>query len=118
MTRDHMLSLSDIVENMEKARRFIGDMSYDEFVTNEMTCYAVIRCLEIIGEAVKNVPQEIRARRLEVSWKDLAGLRDKCIHLYLGINHRRIWQVVKEDIPKYLTPIQTLIKELRLNEKT
>lgn len=112
MTRDYLLSLSDIIENMEKTRQFVGGMSYEEFVAHEMACYAVVRCLEIIGEAVKNVPQEIRARRPEVSWKDLAGLRDKCIHMYFGINHWRIWQVVKEDIPKYQESIQTLIDDM------
>ena len=77
----------------------------------------IIRRIEIIGEAVKNVPEEIRIKRPEVSWKDLAGLRDKCIHMYFGINHRRIWQVVKEDIPKYKEPIQSLIDELRKAEQ-
>ena len=113
MTRDYLLSLSDIVENMEKTRQFVGGMSYEEFAVNEMVSYAVVRCLEIIGEAVKNVPQDIRVRCPEVSWKDLAGLRDKCIHMYFGINHWRIWQVVKEDIPKYQIFIKTLIDDMR-----
>jgi uncharacterized protein with HEPN domain len=117
MSRDFLLSLTDILENTEKAERFVGSMPYDKFVATEMASYAVVRCLEIIGEAVKNIPEDIRAKRPEVSWKDLAGLRDKCIHMYFGINHRRIWQVVKEDIPKYRMPIQTLIEELRLSEK-
>jgi len=110
MKRDFLFSLRDIIENMEKAERFVGSMSFDEFASHEMASYAVERCLEIIGEAVKNVPQEIRAKRPEVSWKDLAGLRDKCIHMYFGINHRRIWQVVKEDIPKFQVPIRSLIE--------
>jgi uncharacterized protein with HEPN domain len=95
-------------------------MTYDQFAAHEMASYAVVRCLEIIGEAAKNIPEEIRARRPEVSWKDLAGLRDKCIHMYFmyfGINHRRIWQVVEEDVPKYQAPIQSLINELRKEEK-
>jgi uncharacterized protein with HEPN domain len=117
MKRDFLLSLYDIIENTEKAVRFIGLMTYEEFVAHEMASYAVVRCLEIIGEAVKNVPEEIRIKRPEVSWKDLAGLRDKCIHMYFGINHRRIWQVVKEDIPKYKEPIQSLINELRKAEQ-
>lgn len=117
MKRNYLLSLCDIIENTEKAERFIGSMTYEEFVEYEMASYAVVRCLEIIGEAVKNVPEEIRVRRPEVSWKDLAGLRDKCIHMYFGINHRRIWQVVKEDIPKFQAPIRTLIDYLRQAEK-
>ncbi len=118
MRRNFLLSLTDIIENTEKAEQFVGSMTYDEFVAHEMASYAVVRCLEIIGEAVKNIPEDIRAKRPEVSWKDLAGLRDKCIHMYFEINHRRIWQVVKEDMPKYRAPIRSLIEDLHRTEKT
>lgn len=117
MKRNILLYLCDILGNMEKAERFAGSMTFEEFVDKEMAIYAVVRCLEIIGEAVKNVPEDIRVMRPEVSWKDLAGLRDKCIHMYFGINHRRIWQVVKEDIPKYRLPIQSLIDWMRKTEQ-
>lgn len=62
---------------------------------------------------MKNVPPEIRAKRPEVSWKDLAGLRDKCIHMYFGVNDRRVWQVLKEDMPRLQGPIASLVEELR-----
>jgi uncharacterized protein with HEPN domain len=113
MTRNFLLSLSDIVDNMEKAQQLLGDMSCDEFVSNEMACYAVVPCIEIIAEAAKSIPSDIRAKRPEVSWNDLAGLRDKCIHTNLAIDHRRIWQAIKEDISNYQLPIRTLIDELR-----
>jgi uncharacterized protein with HEPN domain len=117
MRRNFLLSLSDIAENMEKAEKFVGVMTFEDFTANEMACYAVVRCLEIVGEAVKNVPEEIRTKRPEVNWKDLAGLRDKCSHMYFGINRRRIWQVVKEDIPKYQEPIGSLIDDINKTEQ-
>jgi uncharacterized protein with HEPN domain len=117
MTRDYQLSLKDIIENMEKALRFVAKRSLDEFIADEMAKYAVVRCLEIIGEAVKNVPPEIRAKRPNVEWKELAGLRDKCIHMYFGVNYKRVWQVLKEDIPRLEEPIRTLIDELHCADK-
>jgi uncharacterized protein with HEPN domain len=113
MTRDFLLSLSDVVEHMDKAQRFVAGMSYEQFIAHEMAGYAVVRCIEIVGEAVKNVPPEVCERRPGVAWKDLAGLRDKCIHMYFGINYRRIWQAVKEDIPRIRPLIQSLLDELR-----
>jgi uncharacterized protein with HEPN domain len=118
MTRDYLLSLSDVVENMDKAQRFVAGMGYEQFLGEEMAGYAVVRCMEVVGEAVKNVPSEVRDRRPEVSWRDLAGLRDKCVHMYFGVNYRRIWQAVKEDIPRLRPLVQSLLEELRRETPT
>lgn len=112
MTRDVKVSLLDILENMGKALGFLGSKPYEEFLQDELTKYAIVRCLEIVGEAAKNVPAQIRMKRPEVSWRDLAGLRDKCIHMYFGINYRRVWQVLKEDIPRLQPAILSLLQEL------
>jgi uncharacterized protein with HEPN domain len=117
MTRDVALYISDIVENMDAAVRFIGPMTYEQFVADERTNYAVVRCWEIIGEAVKNVPQDVRDRRPELPWKDLAGMRDKCIHMYFGVNYRRVWQAVKDDIPRIRPQAKSLLDELQALQK-
>jgi len=88
MTRDSLLYMADIIDNMDKAGRFAGTGAYEEFAKDEKSGYAVVRCLEIIGEAAKNIPAELRSRRPTVRWKELAGMRDKCIHMYFGINYR------------------------------
>jgi uncharacterized protein with HEPN domain len=113
MKRDFKLYLSDIVENMDAAERFIGSMTYDDFLEDDKTSYAVVRCWEIIGEAVKNISAEIRSRRPDVPWKDLAGMRDKCIHMYFNVNFSRVWESVKKDIPQIRPAIQSLLEELR-----
>jgi uncharacterized protein with HEPN domain len=117
MKRDVTLYLSDILTNIAEARCFIGSMSYDEFTVDRKTSYAVVRCLEIIGEATKNVPEEIRALRPTVPWKLMAGMRDKCVHAYFGVKYRIVWQAVKDEIPPTEPLIASLLEELRKQEK-
>lgn len=100
MKRDISLYLKDMLENMEKAEKFTADMSYKDFIADEKTKYAIVRCIEIIGEAVKNVPESVRKKYNEVPWKDIAGMRDKVIHFYFGVKFKRVWLAVREDIPK------------------
>lgn len=112
MKRNITLYFSDILDNMEAAERFIGSMTYDDFLEDDKTSYAVVRCWEIIGEAAKNIPDDIRSRRPDVPWKNLAGMRDKCIHAYFNINFRRVWESVKTDIPQIRPAIQSLFEEI------
>jgi uncharacterized protein with HEPN domain len=98
---------------MIKARQFIGTMTYDEFTADHKTSYAVVRCLEIIGEATKNVPDEIRALRPSVPWKLMAGMRDKCIHAYFGVKFNTVWESVKNEIPPIEHQIASLIEDVR-----
>ncbi len=111
MNRNIALYLKDIIENMERAEEFIKGMSYDDFVKDTKTNFAVLRCIEIIGEATKHIPESIRLKYSDVPWKDIAGMRDKVIHFYFGIKLDRVWLVVKEDIQQ----IKPLIKKV-LNE--
>mgnify|MGYP001165998402 CR=1 FL=1 len=113
MTRDISLYLSDILANMTEARNFIGSMTYDEFTADRKTSYAVVRCLEIIGEATKNVPEEIRALRPAVPWKLMAGMRDKCIHAYFGVKFKTVWEAVKTEIPPIEPLIASLLEDLK-----
>ncbi|MFH1859461.1 MAG: HepT-like ribonuclease domain-containing protein [bacterium] len=64
------------ISNMEKAEIFVQDMTYSEFTDDEKTCYAVMRCIEIMGEAVKHIPMDIRQRYSQIPWRDMAGMRD------------------------------------------
>jgi len=73
--------------------KFVKSMSYDEFVQDDKTVFAVVRAIEIIGEAVKNIPEEVRGSYPEIPWKDMAGMRDKLIHSYFGIRLERVWKL-------------------------
>ena len=76
----------DILEAVEKAMAFAGGMSFDEFEADEKTVYAVVRALEVAGEAAKSVPENMRQRFPSIPWRDLTGMRDKLIHGYFGVS--------------------------------
>jgi uncharacterized protein with HEPN domain len=112
MNRDASLYIKDILGNMETAQTFIKGMSYQEFSKDTKTCYAVTRCIEIIGEAAKNVPAAVRKRYPDVPWKQMAGMRDKVIHFYFGVNFERVWLVIKKDIPKLQPLLKKILEDL------
>ena len=98
MKRDISIYIKDILENMQKAEKFVEGIGYTEFLNDEKTSYAVTRCIEIMGEAVKNISQEIRDKYPDIPWKRIAGMRDILIHEYFGIDLELTWKVAKEEI--------------------
>jgi len=102
----------DIVDSIAKAMEFVKDMSYDEFVKDYKTNFAVIRALEIIGEAVKNVPKEFRERYPQIPWKDMAGMRDKLVHEYHGVKLNIVWETIKEEIPPLKPLFENILNEM------
>ena len=110
MTREYKDYIEDIADSMGKAMRFLEHMNFDEFTKDEKTIFAVVRALEIIGEAVKQIPAPIRRKYPEIPWREMAGMRDKVIHEYFGVDLKIIWNVVKERIP-VLKPTFEKIRE-------
>lgn len=105
--------LDDIVEAAEKIERYTEGMDYEEFVSDEKTADAVLRNFEVIGEATKNVPNEIYRKYDDVPWSEMAGMRDKLIHGYATIELRIVWMTVEEEIPTLIPQIRTVREELR-----
>ena len=99
MKRDYSDYLGDVVGEVFNIESFTEGMSFDEFSQDKKTIYAVVRGLEVIGEAVKKLPKEIKDRYPDIPWKRIAGMRDKLIHEYFGVDISVVWKTVKEDIP-------------------
>ncbi len=111
MKRDYGLYLKDILECIDRIEEFIAGMDFGQFVEDDKTTSAVIRKIEVIGEATKNLPAELRDKYPEVPWTDMARMRDKIIHFYFGVDHEIIWRVAKERLPEIRPLIERILKE-------
>jgi uncharacterized protein with HEPN domain len=111
MERTHVDFLNDIVAAAEKAMGFIQGLDYETFLRDERTQFAVVRALEIVGEATKQVPQSIRDAHANVPWRSMAGMRDKLIHNYVSVNPEIVWRSVTEDLP----PLVPILRQLLLS---
>ena len=98
-SRPYLDYLEDILDAIEKATEFIQGMTYEQFAQDAKTTFAVIRALEIVGEATKQIPQLVKDSYPEVPWRQMAGMRDKLIHDYFGVNLVVVWKTVIEDLP-------------------
>ena len=104
--------LQDIVDAMDKAQQFIENLSFEDFVKDNKTVFAVVRALEIVGEATKNIPDNYRVNNQNIPWKDMAGMRDILIHGYFGVDMETIWLTVTEKIPKIKPLIRNMLNNI------
>ena len=104
--REFVDYLQDILEAIKKAEQFTEGLDFERFTADDKTVFAVIRALEIIGEAAKKVPKSVRNRYPQVPWREITGIRDKLIHDYFGVNMEVVWKTVQEDLP-ILRPLVT-----------
>jgi len=97
--RDYSLFLNDIVQACEKIERYTNPFDYNQFSVNEMAIDAVIRNFEVIGEAIRNIPNELKNAYPQVEWQEAVGFRNIMIHNYFGIDLEAVWETVQKNIP-------------------
>ena len=106
------LYLKDIIDSINKIEEFVEGMTFEEFQNDDKTSSAVLRKFEIMGEAAKLIPKDIKIKHSNIPWKEMAGMRDKLIHSYSKVDFKLVWTTIKERIPR----VKSLIN--KINEET
>jgi len=112
MKRELRLFIEDILESIKLIEKYLGSSSKEDLNNNQKLKDSIIRRLEIIGEAVKNIPEDFRKKYPNVPWKKIAGLRDIIIHSYFNINLDITWEIIKKDLPDLKAKIQKIKEDL------
>ena len=110
--RNHKIYLNDILGALKAIEEFVRELDIEKFKKDDKTSSAVIRKFEIIGEAAKNIPEVIKQKYSQVPWKEMAGMRDRLIHFYFGIDYNLVWKTIKERLPKLIDEIKKAIKDI------
>jgi len=101
--------LFDIISAVDEIGEFTHGMNYDDFKNDKKTINAVIRSLEVLGEATKHIPAAVRKKHPDIPWKNMAGMRDILIHDYMGVDLITVWKVIKERLPE----LKPLLKKVQ-----
>jgi len=112
MKRDITLFLSDILDSIELIEKYACNFSKEDFMKNQEKIDSVVRRLEIIGEAVKNIDNSFRLKYPKIQWKKIAGLRDIITHSYFDIDFDITWDIIKRDIPDFKNEINKIFTDL------
>ncbi len=100
--------MQDIKESIKKIEGYTVGLDFDKFSKDYKTIDAVVRNLEIIGEAVKNLPEEIKLKYTDIPWGEVIGMRNKATHEYWGVDEEILWETIKEDLPTFMKQIERL----------
>ncbi len=107
------LYLEDIQDSIRKIERYTRGSDFEKFSRDEQMIDAVVRNLSIIGEAVRNIPKEMKAKNPEVAWNEIKGMRNKVIHEYFGIDEEILWKTIQDDLPIFKKQIIKLLKSIK-----
>jgi len=112
MKRDFKLFVADILDAMEAIEEFIKGKDLKDLLEDEKTLSAVLWKLTLIGEAAKHIPQDLRKRWPEIPWKEMAGMRDRIVHAYFGIDRQLLWETITVHIPRIKPALRTMLENL------
>ena len=112
MAREYSDYVEDILSAMDKASSFIKGISFEDFKSDDKTIFALVRAIEIIGEATKHIPDDARQKYSEIPWKEMAGMRDVLIHDYISVDVETVWLTANDKIPQIRPMIEKMAKEL------
>jgi uncharacterized protein with HEPN domain len=113
MSRDYSLYLTDILESCEKVRDYLADFTFEEFSADGKTIDAVVRNLEIIGEAVKCVPPEMLLSQPQIEWKRIRRFRDIIAHYYFKVDLKVVWSITQEDLDKLSAAVSLILADIQ-----
>ena len=108
-SRPVKLLIEDMLEAGEKIRRYSGGMTQVEFEADEKTADAVVRNMEIIGEAATRLPEEFRTQHGEIEWLKIVGLRNRIVHGYFGVDLEIVWRIIEHDLPAFEGSLRNLL---------
>jgi uncharacterized protein with HEPN domain len=109
--RGAKLYLADIETSLGKIEQYTNRLSFEQFASNEQVIDAVVRNFEIIGEAVRNIPSEVKAMHADVPWEKMISMRNKVIHEYFGVDEEILWKTIKEDLPIFRGKIAKVVAD-------
>jgi uncharacterized protein with HEPN domain len=111
--RDFQVYVEDIIDAINSIEEYTRDLTYEGFVKDKRTVDAVVRNFEIVGEATKHIPERVRKEYTSVPWRDMAGMRDRLIHGYFGVNLDVVWKTIKERLPIVKPLVEEALAEMK-----
>lgn len=115
--KNYKIFINDIWGSINKIEEFVLGIDYKDFLKDDKTISAVVRKLEIIGEVTKNIPASIKQKYTNVNWRGMAGMRDKLIHDYSGVDTEILWKVIKKDSIEIKPKIESILKNINLEKQ-